>query len=401
MNSLVEKFKRRLNNISLDFIRSIMYEINWEARFIGIRGARGVGKTTLLLQYIKKNLTIDHKVLYVSLDNIWFSENRLSFLADQFVKQGGKYLFLDEVHKYPDWSVELKNIYDDYPDLQIVFTGSSLLELLQARADLSRRAVVYSMQGLSFREYLNFEAKHSFEPTSLDEVLDGHSELTQKIVSECKPLEYFHRYLKTGYYPFYKEVPDLYYSRIEEILNLIFEIELTQLRGVDMSYVPKLKQLLLVIAESAPFIPNISKLSERIGINRVTLLTYLRYLEDAGVIHTLFKDAKGISRLQKPDKIFLENTNISYAISYGDHQVNRGSLRETFFVNQLSQSHRITFPQKMDFLVNESILFEIGGNNKETNTKVSGESYPVYFALDDIEYGHGNRIPLWLFGFLY
>ena len=401
MNLLVEKFRRRLNNISLDFIRSIMYEINWDARLIGIRGARGVGKTTLLLQYIKKNLPMDHTVLYVSLDNIWFSENRLSVLADQFVKQGGKYLFLDEVHKYRDWSVELKNIYDDYPDLQIVFTGSSLLELLQARADLSRRAVVYSMQGLSFREYLNFEAKHSFEPASLESVLDGHPELTQEIVSECKPLEYFHRYLKTGYYPFYKEVPDLYYNRIEEILNLIFEIELTQLRGVDMAYVPKLKQLLLVIAESAPFIPNISRLSERIGINRVTLLTYLRYLEDAGVIHSLFKDAKGISRLQKPDKIFLENTNISYAISYGDHQVNRGNLRETFFVNQLSQSHRVTYPKKMDFLVNDSILFEVGGVNKETAANVSGESYPIYFALDDIEYGHRNQIPLWLFGFLY
>ena len=401
MNLLIEKFRRRLNKISLDFIRSIMYEINWDARLIGIRGARGVGKTTLLLQYIKKNLPMDHTVLYVSLDNIWFSENRLSVLADQFVKQGGKYLFLDEVHKYRDWSVELKNIYDDYPDLQIVFTGSSLLELLQARADLSRRAVVYSMQGLSFREYLNFEAKHSFEPASLESVLDGHPELTQEIVSECRPLEYFHRYLKTGYYPFYKEVPDLYYNRIEEILNLIFEIELTQLRGVDMAYVPKLKQLLLVIAESAPFIPNISRLSERIGINRVTLLTYLRYLEDAGVIHSLFKDAKGISRLQKPDKIFLENTNISYAISYGDHQVNRGNLRETFFVNQLSQSHRVTYPKKMDFLVNDSILFEVGGVNKETAANVSGESYPIYFALDDIEYGHRNQIPLWLFGFLY
>lgn len=401
MNLLIEKFRRRLNKISLDFIRSIMDEINWDARLIGIRGARGVGKTTLLLQYIKKNLPMDHTVLYVSLDNIWFSENRLSVLADQFVKQGGKYLFLDEVHKYRDWSVELKNIYDDYPDLQIVFTGSSLLELLQARADLSRRAVVYSMQGLSFREYLNFEAKHSFEPASLESVLDGHPELTQEIVSECKPLEYFHRYLKTGYYPFYKEVPDLYYNRIEEILNLIFEIELTQLRGVDMAYVPKLKQLLLVIAESAPFIPNISRLSERIGINRVTLLNYLHYLEDAGVIHSLFKDAKGISRLQKPDKIFLENTNISYAISYGDHQVNKGNLRETFFVNQLSQSHRVTYPKKKDFLVNDSILFEVGGINKETATNVSGESYPIYFALDDIEYGHRNQIPLWLFGFLY
>ncbi|MGF1668856.1 MAG: ATP-binding protein [Balneolaceae bacterium] len=401
MDSLAEKFKRRLNNISLGFVRSMMYEINWEARLIGIRGARGVGKTTLLLQYIKKNLAMDHSVLYVSLDNIWFSENRLSVLADQFVKQGGKYLFLDEVHKYPDWSVELKNIYDDYPDLQIVFTGSSLLELLQARADLSRRAVVYSMQGLSFREYLNFEANHSFDSVTLESILDDHTELTQEIVSECKPLEYFHRYLKTGYYPFYKEVPDLYYSRIEEVLNLIFEIELTQLRGVEMAYVPKLKQLLLVIAESAPFIPNISRLSKRIGINRVTLLTYLRYLEDAGVIHSLFKDAKGISRLQKPDKIFLENTNISYAISYGDHQVNRGNLRETFFVNQLSQSHRITFHKKMDLLINDSILFEVGGKNKENTTEMTGENYPIYFALDDIEYGHRNQIPLWLFGFLY
>jgi len=249
--------------------------IRWDARLVGIKGARGIGKTTLLLQYIKKNLPLDQSTLYVSLDNIWFAENSLSALTDNFVKRGGKFLFLDEVHKYPSWSQELKNIYDDYPQLKVVFTGSSLLEILNARADLSRRAVVYSMQGLSYREFLNFKLGLNLPIVTLNEILEKHSLLSRKIISKVKPLQYFSEYLKAGYYPFFQEIPELYFQRIEEVVNMTLEIELPLLRKVDVTYVSRLKQMLQIISESVPFIPNVTKLSERIGLNRNTFITYL------------------------------------------------------------------------------------------------------------------------------
>ena len=268
MERLFEKYYSRLDSTPLDYIRGIADVIKWEARLTGIKGARGVGKTTLLLQHMKKNFQRDGSALYVSLDNIWFAENRLTDLTDRFVKQGGRFLYLDEVHKYPDWSRELKNIYDDHPDLQILFTGSSLLEILDARADLSRRAVVWSMQGLSFREYLNLTLGLALPVVTLDEILTGQISVEQQILSQVKPLRYFGSYLKQGYYPFFLEVPALYYNRLEEVVNMTIEIELPLLRKVEITAVPKLKKMLQIIAESVPFIPNISKLSERAGLNR-------------------------------------------------------------------------------------------------------------------------------------
>jgi predicted AAA+ superfamily ATPase len=399
MERLVEKFRRKLNYISLDFIRSLLYEINWEARMIGIKGARGVGKTTLMLQYIKLHHENDPAVLYISLDDIWFTDNRLADLADRFTKQGGKILFIDEVHKYPEWSRELKNIYDDYPELKIIFTGSSLLEIINARADLSRRAVIYRMQGLSFREYLNYEEGTNLPSHSLKDITANHQNLSKEIVAAVKPLKHFNRYLQEGYYPFYKEVPDLYVSRLGEIINMIIETELPQLRGVMVHHISRLKQMLLIISESAPFIPNISKLSERTGINRNTFIAYLQYLQEAGLLRNLFRDAHGISRLQKPDKIFLENTNLSFALER--IMPDKGTLRETFFANQLSYRHMISIPEAGDFMTDENIIFEIGGSGKGQKQLSSAETGRKFIASDDIEYGHGNRIPLWMFGFLY
>ncbi len=374
-----------------------MDEIRWDARLIGIKGARGVGKTTLLLQYIKKNLLLDQSSLYVSLDNIWFAENSLSHLVDQFVKQGGKFLFLDEVHKYPNWSQELKNIYDDYSELKIVFTASSLLEILNSRADLSRRAIVYSMQGLSFREYLNLKLNLGFPKYSLNDILTNHLLISGEINQKVRPLQYFKEYLHHGYYPYFQEVPELYFHRIEEVINLIIEIELPQLRKVEIAYVSKIKQLLQIISESVPFVPNVTKLSERIGVNRNTFVSYLYFLEEAHIIQNLYKDAKGITQLQKPNKIFLENTNLQYALS-PDH-VNLGNIRETFFLNQLKGQHTLEYLEESDFLVDHSIIFEVGGKSKKGNQiKKLSDSYLV---LDDIESGMGKRIPLWLFGFLY
>jgi len=399
MERIIEKFRNKLSHISVDFTRSLMDEIKWEARMIGIKGARGVGKTTLMLQYIKKHFEHDTAVLYVSLDDIWFSDNKFAYLADQFVKHGGKLLFLDEVHKYPGWSRELKNIYDDFPELKIVFTGSSILEIINSRADLSRRAIIYRMQGLSFREYLNFELGLKLNSHSLDEVLHNHLTISEEVTSEIKPIKHFSQYLREGYYPFYKEIPELYYSRLGEVMNMIIEMELPLLRGVDVSYSSKLKQMLLIISESAPFIPNISKLSERTGINRNTFISYLSYLQEAGLLRNLYRDTHGITRLQKPEKIFLENTNIAYALINGLPE--KGNIRETFFANQLSYNHSLTIPENGDFLADGSKTFEIGGKGKDNKQLNEATVNNGFIASDDIEFGNGNKIPLWMFGFLY
>lgn len=399
MDYLKEKFRKKVSLTSLSFVRSIMNDIEWKSRLIGIKGARGVGKTTLILQYIKKYYQNDDSVLYVSLDDIWFSDHRLTELTDDFVKKGGRFLFLDEVHKYPDWSIEIKNIYDDYPELHIVFTASSMLEILDARADLSRRAIVYKMQGLSFREYLNFTQNLELKRYSFEEIIENQYSIEEEILQQVKPLMFFQSYLQKGYYPFFNESSSLYYARIEEIINMIIEVELPLLRGVDVSFSQKLKKLLLIISESAPFIPNISKLSDRVGINRNTLISYLHFLQQADLIKNIYRDASGISRMQKPDKIFLENTNLAHAIN--PFSPDMGNIRETFFLNQLQYDHNISYPDKGDFIIDDEWLFEIGGQTKGLKQLAGWKKNKAFAAVDDIEYGYDRRIPLWLFGFLY
>ena len=397
MDSLIEKHLQKISYTKTDFIRSIVDKIEWDSRLIGIKGSRGVGKTTLLLQYIKMHYGTSSKALYVSLDNIWFSENKLSELVSRFVSKGGEHLFLDEVHKYPSWSQEIKNIYDDYPNLQVVFTGSSLLEILNARADLSRRAIVYHMQGLSYREYLAMYHKVELAPVTLNQILSNHINISAEVISRIKPLQYFSNYLKSGYYPFYQEKPSQYYQKIEEVVNMILEIELPLLRAVEIAYIQKIKQLLQIISQSAPFVPNVSKLSERIGISRNTLISYLYYLDEVRLINALYKDASGITKLQKPDKLYLENTNLAYSLASDNTEI--GNMRETFFINQLSQGHNVTYPEKSDFLIDNKFTFEIGGKKK--GNKQIADIENSYIVADDIEYGSGNKIPLWMFGLLY
>lgn len=398
MERLVELFRNKLALVPTQLSRSLMSEIQWETKLIGIKGARGVGKTTLMLQYIKQQLSDElNATLYVSLDHLWFSENTLVDLADTFVKRGGKYLFLDEVHKYENWTQELKNIYDSYPTLKVVFTGSSLLQILNARADLSRRAIVYHLQGLSFREYLILHTNNNFNKYPLNDILNNHTEISAEVLLHIKPLAYFDDYLKQGYLPFHIEQPDVYYMRLNEIISMMLEIELPLLRGVNVAYIARIKQLLYIISQAVPFVPNVSKLSEKIGIERKTLLTYLHYLDEIALTKNLFKESFGISSLQKPQKIYLENTNYMYAL--GAKSVNKGNLRETFFANQLKQNHAITYTDFGDFLVDNKFTFEIGGKTK--NNKQIKEINYSFIAADDIEYGLGNKIPLWLFGFLY
>jgi len=397
MYTLIEKSYQKVRDVDARFIRSIMYKIDWTDRLIGIRGARGVGKTTLLLQRIKKFLGNTSETLYVSLDNLWFAEHSLLNLVDFFVKRGGKFLFLDEVHKYPMWSQAIKNIYDDFPDLKVVFTGSSMLEILNARADLSRRAIVYDIQGLSFREFLNITQKTDFQAISLSDILKSHKDISDEILSKVKPLQFFSKYLQHGYYPFFTEGTVRFSYRLEEIVNMILEVELPLLRNIDSAYIPKIKQLLQIVAESVPFIPNIDNLSKRIEIHRNTLLSYLYYLRETQLTNQLHKDISGINRLQKPEKIYLENSNLAYTLAEKNTDI--GNIRETFFLNQLSYNHTVEYPNEGDFWVDKKFLFEIGGKSK-SGKQIKGANN-AYIAADNIEYGFDKKIPLWLFGMLY
>jgi predicted AAA+ superfamily ATPase len=398
MENLFRKYIEKIQRTDTNFVRSFIHDINWNARLIGIKGARGVGKTTLLLQYMKLNYSDNwQESLYVSLDSFSFRGKTLIGLADEFVLNGGKYLFLDEVHKYDNWAQELKNIYDDHAELKVVFTGSSLLEILNSRADLSRRAIVYHMQGLSFREYLEMETSQKFDTFTLEDILTNHIKIANLINSKIKPFRYFESYLKQGYYPFYKEDKDLYEQRLEEVINMMLEIELPLLRGVDIGLVSKIKQLLAIISESVPFTPNVTNLSQKMTVHRTTLMTYFHYLEEVGLTTNLQKEAKGSVKLQKPAKIYLENTNLMFVLSPSN--ANIGNARETFFANQVGYKNKLSYHEKTDFLVNNVYAFEIGGKDK-TNKQIVGIENS-FIVADGIEYGYQNKIPLWLFGFLY
>ena len=382
----------------VDFKRYLNEKVSWDQRLTGIKGFRGVGKTTLLLQYIKEKYGLSDVALYISLDHIYFTEHRLSDLVEMFVAHGGEHLFVDEIHKYPEWAVELKNVYDLYPGLRITFTGSSLLEILNSRADLSRRALMYHMHGLSFREYLNLSLGLSLKTYSLEEILEHHRDIAFTITEQVKPLKYFDKYLEEGYFPFFIDDREFYLQRLREIVNMIIDVEFPQLRGVDPLKSRKIKQLLYIIAQSVPFKPNISKLASRIGVSRNTLYEYLHILDESDLLHHLNRDTAGIALLQKPDKIYLGNPNLAFALSSGSSP-DRGNMWETFFLTQLMEGHHLTYPDEGDFLVDGKYLFEIGGKNK-TSVQIKGKKH-AFLAVDDTEYGHKNRIPLWLFGFLY
>ena len=397
MEQLLKEHSIFVDDTDLSFKRHLIDKLPWQERLLGIKGFRGVGKTTLMLQYIKENFGLSEDVLYVSLDNMYFADNSLVDFANSFVAKGGKHLFLDEVHKYPNWSIEIKNIYDLHKNLKITFTASSLLEILNSRADLSRRAVAYNMQGLSFREFLNYSLTESFISYGLDDILENHRDIASDILRKIKPLKYFSQYLTSGYYPFFKENPKLYYKRIESIVNMVIDIELPLLRDVHPAKVIKIKQLLVVVAQSVPFKPNISKLSERIGVTRNTLVEYIKDLVDTRILSMITKDSIGISLLQKPDKLFLENTNLVFMLAKNNND--KGNLRETFFLNQISVNHAVTYPNTGDFMVDDKYIFEVGGKNK-TRKQIKGMDN-AYVAADDIEYGFKETIPLWLFGFLY
>jgi len=398
MDRLFPIFYQHLDRISTDFVRYLYSGINWNNRLIAITGARGCGKTTFVLQHVKMNFAqYPTDVLYASCDHLWFVSNSIYDLADDFRKKGGKLLLLDEIHKYQNWSREIKNIYDDFPDIQIVFTGSSLLEIYKAKADLSRRATVYYMNGLSFREFIQFEYGIEMAPVTITDILQNHVAIAMQFGKILKPVPAFTEYLKIGYYPFYKEDKSKYHEKLLDTLNVVLELDLPSVENIDYYSVIKIRKLFAVLSTLVPFTPNISQLSTDLGITRKSLMNYLYYLEKAQTIMMLEKEASGINRLVKPEKIYLNNTNYIFAL--GGEQVNMGNIRETFFFNQMSMSHSVTWSDKTDFVVELKYNFEIGGKNK---TRKQLKNVPEgYLALDNIEVGFDRQIPLWIFGLTY
>lgn len=397
MEKLRQKFYEKYALTQTDTVRDFVNTIDWKNRFVGIKGSRGVGKTTIVLQYIKQHYQPNNEVLYVSLDDLYFSENKLYNLVDIFYKKGGKLLAVDEVHRYPNWANELKNIYDDFPSLKVIFTGSSLLNLQNAKADLSRRTVMYQLPGLSFREFLYFETKQSFAVIGLEDILTNHVALAIQLITKFKPLSYFDDYLKYGYYPFYNENKNSFHQKLSETILTILEVDIPQFASIQTSNIIYLKKLLQIISVSVPFKPNMNALSERTGISLNTMKAYLKLLTDAQVLNLLYVQNKGINSLNKPEKIYLNNTNLMF--NQGDENVNIGNLRETFFLNQLSNNYVVNSSNEADFLVANKFTFEIGGKTK--SKKQIKNLSNAYVVRDNIEIGSNNIIPLWLFGFLY
>ena len=397
IESIYRNYNRRLDAVSMEIKRYLYDKINWSNRLIGIKGSRGVGKTTLILQHIKEAFPNRDKALYVSLDNLWFENHSLMELVEYHYTHGGTHLFLDEIHRYPHWQILLKNIIDDYPDLNVVYTGSSMLEIDSSEGDLSRRQVVYKLCGLSFREFLAFEGVCQDEkPVSLDELLENHVSIASRIASETKVLPYFERYLKYGYYPFYKEEGDGFEQRLQATVRQVLEADLPSSENVSYATVQKTRRMLMILAEKVPHTPKMLELYQELETNREQGLKMLSALERGGLLSLLTHEVRNYRSLSRPDKFYLDNPNLMYALSTF---VEIGTVRETFFNNQLSVIGEVLLPSKGDFLVDRKYLFEVGGKGK---TFDQIKDIPLsYLAVDATEVGHHNRIPLWVFGLLY
>lgn len=398
MDDLIRFYQSLMNRTSDSWVRYNFRKLDWSPRLFGLKGLRGVGKTTMLLQYAKFLFPKDRKSLYVTIDHPWFYENSLFSLAEQWSAEGGELLIIDEIHKYPNWSRELKVIYDGIPDLHVKFTSSSALEIFKGEADLSRRTIVRELHGLSFREYLEFFHGISIDPVSLDDIRDHHVDIEAEISKKVKPLAHFSDYLKRGYFPFSKSEDELYLEeKLHQVINTVLESDLTYIQDLSGQSIVNMKKLLGAIAASVPFEPNISKLASKLKMGRDTINHYLKNMADARLLHLINKPGKGVGVLQKPDKIYFENTNLAHAMKVNP---DIGALRETFFLNQLRNAgHTVELAAKADFLVDSQFTFEIGGRNKDSS-QIRGKQQS-FLAKDGVANGAGNVIPLWLFGFLY
>ena len=393
---LSEAMQRRLAKTSLAFHRSLFGQIEWGDRLLCIKGPRGVGKTTMMMQRMKEEFARTSKAFYVSLDNLFFARHSLREVADWHYKNGGTHLFVDEVHHVKNWQTEVKNIYDDYPDLSIVYSGSSMLRIDRVQGDLSRRQMVYRLDGLSFREYLSFEGVAEFPKLSLEELLADHVCIATEIVRKVKILPLFKAYLRRGYYPFFREVRNGYEFRIREIADEVLEKDYPAIDEVSVATIRKVRRMLMVLAASCPQTPNMSRLYQELETDRNQGLKMLSALEDAGLLKLLSSESKKVKAMSRPDKIYCDNPNLMHAL----HPVSDiGTERETFLLNQLSAVHDVSYPPQGDFKVDGRWLFEVGGAGKGFSQIADVPN--SYVVNDDVEIGFGRKIPLWLFGFLY
>lgn len=399
MESLFQVMERRLERTPVKIIRSVMDKVNWDDRLVSIRGSRGVGKTTLLLQYIKLHYPQGtRKALFCALDNFYFNNHSLLDLAESFYLNGGRHLFLDEVHKYANWQQEIKEIYDIYPDMRVVLTGSSIIQLIKGNVDLSRRCLPYYMPGLSLREYLCFYRDIELSYHTFEELINNAGQIAAEVRAVCSPVAIYNEYLKYGYYPFYNGNKEDYYLRIENVVNYIVEQELPLLADFRVAYVRKIKALLSVLASSKPFLVDISKLAKMLEINRETVLNYLQLLSKGDLLRLLYSDLTSVKKMQKPDKIFLHNPNLLHALS--SEREDLGNMRETFAASQLGVNHTLEYGKEAgDFVVDKMWRIEIGGSAKGFSQIANVENSFVF--ADNIEYPSGNKLPLWLLGFLY
>lgn len=399
MENLFKKHDRLLEVTPTQIIRQWMHSINWKARLMAIRGPKGVGKTTMMLQYIKLHYqALDRQVLYASCDDNYFNANTILKLAEEFYLNGGKHLFLDEVHKYENWSREIKEIYDFYPTMRIVLSGSSLLSLTEGDSDLARRCVNHDIQGLSFREFLHFYKGIELPVYPLEKILQNPAPLIEQMNKAGRPVALFHEYLKYGYYPYYLDNEIDYYITIQQVVNRVIDDELPRICKINIGNTRRLKSLLTILCASVPFQVDITKLSTLSGLKRDTILAYLSHLDKAKLIHLLYSDLKNVKRMQKPDKIYIDNTNLLYAWASTPIQI--GTARETFVANQLAVKHNLEYRKKDgDFLVDNQYVFEVGGEDKDF-TQIANIPNS-YILSDNLETAIGNKLPIWAIGFDY
>lgn len=397
MERLYNTYSRLLAATETKFIRYLHKTINWNNRLIIIKGARGVGKTTMLLQHIKMNFKNPEEALYVSLDHLWFTNHSISDLAEYHFTHGGTHLFLDEIHRYQGWQQEIKNIYDSFPKLNLVVTGSSMLRIDEmATADLSRRHRLYTLEGLSFREYLELEGVATLPSYGLDEILSSHFTIASEICSKVKVLKYFDNYLRSGLYPFYREAGDGFYDRLEQVIDTIITSEIPSVGKIEYSSVYKVKQLLAALAESVPYTLNISSLCSSLQASRNNILKMLDLMDRAELVRRLYAFDDGMKKMTKPEKILFSNTNLMHCLS---SQADTGTMRETFMASQLCVGHHLSMPSMGDLVVDRKWLFEIGGKRKGfSQIKDIEDSFVV---ADQIETGFDKKIPLWIFGMTY
>ena len=372
--------------------RDLMDEIDWNDRLIGIKGTRGVGKTTFLLQYAKEKFGTDHSCLFINMNNFYFSKYTLVEFAAEFVKRGGKVLLIDQVFKYPEWSHDLRACYEMFPTLKIIFTGSSVMRLKEENPELSGIVKVYYLRGFSFREYLNLQSGNCFRAYTLQEILENHEQIAKTILRNVKPLDYFQDYLHHGFYPFFLEKRN-FSENLLKTMNMMIEVDILLIKQIELKYLSKIKKLLYLLAVDGPVAPNVSQLATEIQTSRATVMNYIKYLADARLINMVYP--KGEEFPKKPSKLMMHNTNLMYSIY--PVKVEEQDVLDTFFMNTLYKDHKLYKGDKgTSFMVDNGLHFRICAEGCKFKNNPN-----VYYALHKLELGHGNMIPLWLFGFLY